>query len=126
MSSQHRVRSEAEKKKIYEKIMNESTISSYDSNRCKYNQTNCIICLCPFQENSQIRNLTCHHIFHKDCIEEWIKAKLGEDPKCPICNIDLHKNEGHVDRAITIPVNENAHSQINLVESYIAPPPNFI
>jgi hypothetical protein len=41
----------------------------------------CSICLVDFEENDDIANLTCKHIFHKTCIEEWSNRKA----ECPNC-----------------------------------------
>ena len=41
----------------------------------------CSICLVDFEENDDIANLTCKHIFHKNCIVEWSNRKA----ECPNC-----------------------------------------
>ena len=44
----------------------------------------CIICISEFNENEDIVELECHenHMFHYDCIENWIARGNRE---CPIC-----------------------------------------
>lgn len=47
----------------------------------------CPICMCEMGENEYIYNLTCHHIFHIDCLEQWYMRRNT----CPVCkqNIDF-------------------------------------
>ena len=41
----------------------------------------CSICLDDFDETKDIVYLDCQHIYHEDCIIEWI----NKDPSCPLC-----------------------------------------
>merc|ERR1711896_59699 len=41
----------------------------------------CCICLGDFEKKDKIRELPCKHMFHKDCVDEW----LGQNRKCPLC-----------------------------------------
>lgn len=47
----------------------------------------CPICMCEMGENEYIYNLTCHHVFHIDCLEQWYMRRNT----CPVCkqNIDF-------------------------------------
>ena len=49
-------------------------------------QTQCIICLCDYDQEDIIRILQCNHIFHKDCIDKWL---LNEKTYCPICRQEV-------------------------------------
>ncbi|KAL2196957.1 hypothetical protein P885DRAFT_23128, partial [Corynascus similis CBS 632.67] len=40
------------------------------------------ICLEPFQDQSLVRTLPCHHLFHAECIANWF---LKHHDTCPIC-----------------------------------------
>jgi hypothetical protein len=42
---------------------------------------NCTICLEDFNLGEHIRSLTCNHIYHKDCIDDW----LTRNNSCPVC-----------------------------------------
>lgn len=75
----------------YNNILKESPEGLYTKATSDYEQPKCVICLVEFAENQPIRTLACRHIFHKNCIEEWIKAKINDIPKCPSCNSDLTK-----------------------------------
>ena len=46
----------------------------------------CSICLEPYQERDKIVQLTCNHIFHNDCIREWLQNKQNN---CPLCRLPL-------------------------------------
>ncbi|KAJ9495883.1 hypothetical protein H2202_008677 [Exophiala xenobiotica] len=43
----------------------------------------CIICHDYVEDDSQVRQLQCRHLFHADCIEKWLTTCRGF---CPICN----------------------------------------
>lgn len=45
----------------------------------------CAICLEKFKSDDIVSDITCNHIFHKDCIEQWGKTKQN----CPLCKVDL-------------------------------------
>jgi hypothetical protein len=47
----------------------------------------CSICLAEYKQNdlvSHSSNPECQHVFHKDCILEWLLSTIGE-AECPIC-----------------------------------------
>ena len=55
-------------------------------NKNKYkNHEKCIICLMNFQNDEQILILPCLHIFHKQCIINWLKNRKT----CPLDNQNL-------------------------------------
>ena len=62
-----RVVNEIKKNIVDPKIMNKGTV--------------CSICLEDFDETKEIVFLDCNHIYHSDCIIEWI----NKDPSCPLC-----------------------------------------
>ena len=41
----------------------------------------CGICMDTFQDGEQLKKLFCGHIYHKDCLNQWIQAKKD----CPLC-----------------------------------------
>jgi len=44
-------------------------------------EESCVICFDVFQIGDQCRKLKCKHVFHKDCVEPWVKAHSN----CPLC-----------------------------------------
>lgn len=42
----------------------------------------CSICLCDYKPNDLVRCIPdCHHCFHADCVDEWLKMSVT----CPLC-----------------------------------------
>ena len=48
----------------------------------KYFVSNCVICFEGINNASKCRMLSCFHIYHRECIDEWL-VKMAS---CPICN----------------------------------------
>lgn len=50
----------------------------------------CSICILPFEDfPEEIRVLPCNHLFHRSCVDYWLKQK----PKCPKCKFDLRQHQ---------------------------------
>lgn len=45
----------------------------------------CTICLCDYEEQDEVRRLPCMHLFHKECVDQW----LPTNKRCPICRVDI-------------------------------------
>ena len=45
----------------------------------------CTICLSNFVDGDKVRTLPCFHVFHKECIDEW----LQRNQTCPICKAPI-------------------------------------
>lgn len=67
----------------------------------------CIICLTDFQEGEEIESLPCIHLFHKNCIDEW----LTNTNKCPLCKTTIY-----VDNPPIIKLNDNVENLRNAFE----------
>lgn len=50
----------------------------------------CSICLCNYIEDDEICQVKCSHIYHKSCMDNWIK--LSRNLTCPICRENLLSN----------------------------------
>ena len=48
----------------------------------------CPVCLENFIENDNLKKIKCNHIFHENCIKQWL---CNESNKCPICRIEIGK-----------------------------------
>ena len=68
------------KKSIMNNKINQITQVYYRMN--KFDNFECSICFDLFKENELLKQLKCNHIFHKECLSQWL---LNEN-KCPICN----------------------------------------
>ncbi|XP_052744432.1 E3 ubiquitin-protein ligase Arkadia [Bicyclus anynana] len=54
----------------------------------------CTICLSVFEVDSDCRRLPCMHLFHMECVDQW----LGTNKHCPICRVDI---ETHLNKDAT-------------------------
>lgn len=58
----------------------------------EFNVTECTICLEEFDSKSNVTKLLCKHVFHFECIVDWIKKQRSEI-KCPNCNLKIIPDE---------------------------------
>ena len=72
--------------KIDEKFME----SSQKEDNKNENFEKCVICMEKYKLDEEVETLPCFHIFHKDCIDQWLKA--GKDT-CPICKNKVNNND---------------------------------
>ena len=72
--------------KIDEKFME----SSQKEDNKNENFEKCVICMEKYIIDDEVETLPCFHIFHKNCIDQWLKA--GKDT-CPICKNKVKINE---------------------------------
>jgi predicted RNase H-like nuclease (RuvC/YqgF family) len=64
---------------VKNKIMNIPQIY-YKKN--EFDNFDCFICYDEFKDNECLKQLMCKHIFHKECLSQW----LMNSNNCPICN----------------------------------------
>jgi hypothetical protein len=50
-------------------------------------QTNCMVCLCDYEEGEELYKLPCNHLFHPGCIAEW----LTRCTDCPLCKTNIDR-----------------------------------
>ncbi len=63
-------------------ILNNISFKLYDDT-C--NEKSCSICLNEFKDNDELCLLQCEHLFHKQCLLNWLKKKHS----CPICRHNI-------------------------------------
>ena len=51
----------------------------FNSNKANFFE--CGICMDVFRENEKVQKLSCGHIFHKECLNQWSLAQKT----CPLC-----------------------------------------
>jgi len=58
-------------------------------NQDENSKVECCICILGFNENDEVRILPCNdsHIFHKICIDKWLK----QNKNCPTCRKEINK-----------------------------------
>ena len=49
---------------------------------------NCVICVDEFIEEDQVRVLPCNHVFHPQCIDEWL---VNHSSLCPLCKKEVSR-----------------------------------
>ncbi|KAK9027734.1 hypothetical protein V6N11_067557 [Hibiscus sabdariffa] len=42
----------------------------------------CCVCLCGFEADEEVSELSCKHFFHKGCLDKWFNNKHST---CPLC-----------------------------------------
>ncbi|KAL7518135.1 hypothetical protein ACHAWX_002994 [Stephanocyclus meneghinianus] len=53
-------------------VFNPSMAKGKDEN---HTEVKCLICQFPYENGDEMRQLNCHHYFHKECIDSWLKTK---------------------------------------------------
>lgn len=48
----------------------------------------CCICLCAYDDGSELRELPCSHHYHCQCIDKWLQMNAT----CPLCKYNIIKN----------------------------------
>ncbi|XWS22660.1 hypothetical protein CRYUN_Cryun29cG0055300 [Craigia yunnanensis] len=46
------------------------------------NTVECCVCLCGFEADEKVSELSCKHFFHKGCLEKWFD---NNHSTCPLC-----------------------------------------
>ncbi|KAL9234443.1 hypothetical protein vseg_009315 [Gypsophila vaccaria] len=51
----------------------------------------CSICIEDYEDESEIRELPCRHLFHCACVDKWLRTK----PTCPLCKNNILETDVH-------------------------------
>lgn len=74
-------------KEINNNVIN--NISTFSFKKNSFNITNdthnCIVCMCEIEDNEECKKLKCGHMFHSNCIDNWLRRTL----ECPMCRIEI-------------------------------------
>ncbi|KAF9673413.1 hypothetical protein SADUNF_Sadunf10G0021700 [Salix dunnii] len=46
----------------------------------------CSVCLCGFESEEEVSELSCKHFFHRGCLDKWFDNKHST---CPLCRSNL-------------------------------------
>lgn len=66
----------------------------YDSLCSNHPTQECVVCLAEFKHDEEINCLSCGHVFHKLCLEKWLK---NWNVTCPLCRNYIMPKEGEED-----------------------------
>ena len=71
---------------VVESIVNPVFIQKINTNNL-LEETKCCICLDEINNKQQYISLHCGHVFHQECVMEWIKTQQNSrnDSNCPLC-----------------------------------------
>ncbi|KAL2542770.1 RING-type domain-containing protein [Abeliophyllum distichum] len=50
------------------------------------NNAECAVCLCSIDEGDEVKELGCNHLFHRVCLDRWVR--YGHTT-CPLCRNNL-------------------------------------
>ncbi|XP_022718098.1 E3 ubiquitin-protein ligase ATL41-like [Durio zibethinus] len=65
---------------------NLGSCNHYYKQELREEDVECAICLCKIDDDDEIRELRCDHLFHKVCLDRWIGYRRST---CPICRSSL-------------------------------------
>ena len=71
---------------VVESIVNPVFIKKINTNNLS-EEANCCICLDEINDTQEYVSLHCGHVFHQECLMEWIKTQQNSrhDSNCPLC-----------------------------------------
>jgi hypothetical protein len=76
----------------------------------------CSVCLAEFEEADVVKRLPCSHIFHAECLDEWLSR---DHVSCPYCRRDLAASTTHAAEG------DNSAAAITVLEPQIGDAPFY-
>ncbi|XP_057980462.1 E3 ubiquitin-protein ligase At1g12760-like isoform X2 [Malania oleifera] len=70
-------------------IMTECNTDSPIEHILSAEDAECCICLCAYDDGTELRELPCRHHFHCSCIDKWLYINAT----CPLCKFNILKSE---------------------------------
>ena len=71
-----------------EQVRNEHVILLTEVERKEDLEDMCSICYVPFEDKKTIKT-ECGHIYHKECLLQWLGSNQNQRRKCPLCLTSL-------------------------------------
>jgi E3 ubiquitin-protein ligase BIG BROTHER and related proteins len=68
-----------------------SKLTSRES--CYEGAEQCAVCRVEFEADDDVAVLTCHHVYHPDCVGQWLRRKKT----CPQCGTEMDVHGGSRD-----------------------------
>ncbi|KAI3497931.1 hypothetical protein L2E82_13927 [Cichorium intybus] len=59
---------------------------SYSGGALPNEEVECAICLSKIEDDDEIRELRCDHLFHRNCLDMWLSYRHAT---CPLCRDNL-------------------------------------
>ncbi|CAB4276189.1 unnamed protein product [Prunus armeniaca] len=69
-------------------IMTECDTTTPTEHVLSQEDAECCICLCAYDDGTELRELPCHHHFHCTCIDKWLQINAT----CPLCKFNILKS----------------------------------
>lgn len=70
-----------------QEIVNELELLKYEDTDKTIDE--CGICISKYENTDKLRKLPCKHLFHKDCVDNWL---VNFNKTCPFCRADITIN----------------------------------
>ncbi|KAJ4892394.1 RING/U-box superfamily protein [Raphanus sativus] len=68
-------------------IMTQLGVDSPSERVLSSDEAECCICLCDYEDGTELRELPCRHHFHEVCIDKWLRINAT----CPLCKFNILK-----------------------------------
>ncbi|CAL9237080.1 unnamed protein product [Arabidopsis halleri] len=68
-------------------IMTQLGVDSPTERVLSSDEAECCICLCDYEDGTELRELSCRHHFHEACIDKWLRINAT----CPLCKFNILK-----------------------------------
>ncbi|CAA7016935.1 unnamed protein product [Microthlaspi erraticum] len=68
-------------------IMTQLGVDSPTERVLSSDEAECCICLCDYEDGTELRELSCRHHFHEACIDKWLRI----NSTCPLCKFNILK-----------------------------------
>ncbi|OMJ07186.1 putative RING-H2 finger protein ATL35 [Smittium culicis] len=81
-----KINSPQQLKKVESNLQLEISNSLDTKSNISYSDFECLICFEEICSNQDVRNIPCSHLFHSNCLDQWLTTR---SVFCPACRFDL-------------------------------------